>query len=92
MSASSVPDPDPSAARRTAERELRALARRRHHHRDKLSEITKATKPLVFQLDKLGVERTQIAELAGLTRRTVYDILKAGSRPEHDRDERAHPE
>lgn len=66
------------AAQKRVSSELRALGRRRRHHRERLEAVAKATRPLVFRAAALGVEKKQIAEDAGMTRRAVYDILEAG--------------
>lgn len=66
-------DDDPKA---DVERELRALALERLAAERQRAEIMDRTRPVILKAKGLGFGPTEIAEIVGLTRRTVYDILR----------------
>lgn len=54
---------------------LRALGRSRLRAERRRAEIMDETRPLILHGRTLGIGPTELAEITGLTRRAVYDIL-----------------
>lgn len=56
---------------------LRALTSDRRRAEAVSTNAMKATRPLVLEGHRLGIGPTELAELAGLSRQTIYDLLSA---------------
>lgn len=65
-------------------RRLRVLAADRQRAEALSTNAMKHTRPLVLEAHRLGIGPTELAELAGLSRRTIYDLLSAGEQPGGD--------
>jgi len=51
------------------------------HHRAELGRHAQARRDAVFELRDSGIKINDIADLLGVTRQTIYRILKAEGRP-----------
>ncbi len=58
-------------------RQLRALTSDRRRADAVSANAMKATRPLVLEGHRLGIGPTELAELAGLSRTTIYDLIAA---------------